>query len=341
MTFVNAKRQAILVLAALGLFIAAGCEEKAKEKTNETTATTTQTAADTTTKEEPGVEKLIFAFQPQENPEGLQLNGKKLAEFMEKETGIKCEIFVPTSYAAVVEALRGNNAHVAYFSGWPYLIAHNTAGVELLVAEERDGKPFYYSQWYVAKDSPIKDLSELKGKNIAFTSQTSTSGYLFPLAKVVEEGHLKPKQDPKEFFGEVLFAGGYEAALKALVAGKVEAAAASDYAPGRYLSEEEQGKIRVLVKQGPAPTHGIAIKSDLPQEVKDKVKAALLKLNADENKELLKSIYGAEKLVERTHDEHVAALDKAQKAVGADYPLEKKKEAAAPEKKEGEEAPAK
>ena len=142
MTSVHATRQAILVLAALGLFIATGCEDKAKEKTNETAATTAETTADTTTKEEPGVEKLIFAFQPQENPEGLQLNGKKLAEFMEKETGIKCEIFVPTSYAAVVEALRGNNAHVAYFSGWPYLIAHNTAGVELLVAEERDGKPF-------------------------------------------------------------------------------------------------------------------------------------------------------------------------------------------------------
>jgi len=335
-------RKAALILAALGLLALSACEEKGKEKTNDTTASTSaNTAADTTTKEEPGVEKLIFAFQPQENPEGLQLNGKKLAEFMEKETGIKCEIFVPTSYAAVVEALKGNNAHVAYFSGWPYLIAHNTAGVELLVAEERSGKPFYYSQWYVAKDSEYKDLSELKGKNIAFTSQTSTSGYLFPLAKVIEEGHLKTGQDPKEYFGEVLFAGGYEAALKALVAGKVDAAAASDYAPGRYLSEEEQGKIRVLVKQGPAPTHGIAIKSDLPQDVRDKVKAALLKLNADENKELLKSIYGAEKLVERTHEEHVAALDKAQKAVGADYPLDKKK-AKAPAAKEGEkEAPAK
>lgn len=311
-------------LTALVISLAA-CEKQDDSATADNNAAAdAATATETAGNDETNVEKLTFAFQPQENPEGLELSTKKLAEFMTKETGIEAEIFVPTSYAAVVEALRNDNADVAYFSGWPYLIAHNTADVELLVAEERDGKPFYYSQWYVAKDSDYKSLADLKGKPVAFTSQTSTSGYLFPLAKVIEEGHLKTGQDPKEFFSEVLFAGGYEAALKSLAAGKVEAAAASDYAPGRYLSEEEQAKIRVLTKQGPAPTHGIAIKSNLPDDVKDKVKAALLKLNEPENMELLKSIYGAEKLVERTHDEHVQALAKAQKAVGADYPLKKK-----------------
>lgn len=270
------------------------------------------------------VEKLVFAFQPQENPEALTPNAKKLAEYLGTKTGIKSEVFMPTSYAAVVEALRSKNADVAYFSGWPYLIAHNTANVELLVAEERDGNPFYYSQWYVLKDSPIKSLADLKGKPIAFTSPSSTSGYLFPLAKVIEEGHMKTGQDPKEFFGEVLFAGGYQAALKSLVEGKVEAAAASDYAFERYLTEDERAKVRVLIKQGPAPTHGIAVRKDLPQNVKDSIKAALLSLNEDENKELLKSVYGASKLVEREHTEHVQALDKALKLVGAEYPLDKK-----------------
>ncbi len=308
----------------LSLLVALAACEKNEEAATKDTASADAAETEANDEAESTVEKLTFAFQPQENPGGLELSTKKLAEFMTSETGIEAEIFVPTSYAAVVEALRNDNADVAYFSGWPYLIAHNTANVELLVAEERNGKPFYYSQWYVAKDSEYESLADLKGKSVAFTSQTSTSGFLFPVAKVVEEGHLKPGQDPREYFGEVLFAGGYEAALKSLAAGKVEAAAASDYAPGRYLSKEEQAKIRVLTKQGPAPTHGIAIKADLPDDVKDKVKAALLKLNEPENKELLQSIYGAEKLVERTHEEHVQALAKAQKAVGADYPLEKK-----------------
>lgn len=276
-------------------------------------------------KPEVKIEKLVFAFQPQENPEALAPNAEKLAEYLTKQTGIKAEVFLPTSYAAVVEALRSKNADVAYFSGLPYLVAHQNAGVELLVVEQRSGNPFYYSQWYVMADSPIKTTADLKGKSIAFTSPTSTSGYLFPLAKIVDDGHLKAGQDPKEFFGQVVFAGGYEQALKALVNGTVEAAAASDYAFTKYLSVEEQAKLRVLVKQGPVPTHGVAIRSDLPEDVRAKVKAALLSLNDPANKELLKSVYGAEGFVERGHDEHVEALKKAIDSTKLDIPIDKPK----------------
>ena len=81
------------------------------------------------------IEQLVFAFQPQENPEALTPNAKKLAEYLGTKIGIKSNVFMPTSYAAVVEALRSKNADVAYFSGWPYLIAHNTADVELLISK--------------------------------------------------------------------------------------------------------------------------------------------------------------------------------------------------------------
>ncbi|MFU8804838.1 MAG: phosphate/phosphite/phosphonate ABC transporter substrate-binding protein, partial [Bradymonadaceae bacterium] len=212
------------------------------------------------------------------------------------------------------------HADVAYFSGWPYLIAHDLAGAELLVAEERQGKPYYQSRWYVAKDSDFKTLADLKGRSVAFTSPTSTSGFLFPMAKVVEEGHLETGQDAREFFGEVIFAGGYQQALLALANGTVQAAAASDYALQQYLSEEEQAAIRILTSQGPVPTHGLAIRAALPEEVKTKVQNALLELNKEENKELLRSVYGAEKLVVRGHDEHTAALDKARKLVGIEAP---------------------
>lgn len=325
-------RRLLLAALATTLLTTAACDDKKKDASGEDAAaadapdTAGEEAEATKEEDAPKIDKLIYAFQPQENPEGLQLSTEKFAEFMEKETGIETEIFIPTSYGVIVEALRNDNAHVAYFSGWPYLIAYNTADVELLVAEVRDGNPYYYSQWYTTKESGIESLADLEGEPIAFTSRTSTSGYLFPLSKVIEEGHLEQNQDPKEYFGEVLYAGGYDIALKSLLAGKVKAAAASDYAPGRYLSEEERAQLRVLTKQGPAPTHGIAIKKSVPKEIRDKVQTALLKLNEPEHKELLKSIYGAEKLVARGHDEHVAPLAKAQKLVGADYPLKKDEE---------------
>ena len=338
MTLRRDRLTALLGLAATLLALSAACDKPAQDQAASATeakpadakptqdpAAQDKPAQDKPAQDEPQVTKLVFAFQPQENPEALSPNANQLAAFLQERIGLPCEVFLPTSYAAVVEALRGQNADVAYFSGWPYLMAHRMADVELLVAETRAGQPFYYSQWYVLADSAIQTTADLKGKHIAFTSPTSTSGYLFPLAKVIQDGHLKTGEDPKSFFGEVLFAGGYEQALKALVHGKVEAAAASDYAFARYLSPEEQAKLRVLVKQGPVPTHGIGVRKALPEPLKAKIKAAFLELNKDEHKALLKSVYGAEQLVERSHDEHVQALDAAQKAVGADFALEKKK----------------
>ncbi|TXD36013.1 phosphate/phosphite/phosphonate ABC transporter substrate-binding protein [Lujinxingia vulgaris] len=300
---------ALLLGASLAL---AACEKEEAEP-----AETTEEAAPEATEEEAVEEvELTFAFQPQENPEGLELDAERMAEFIEEQTGYEVEIFLPTNYSAVVEALRSDNADVAYFSGLPYLVAHENAGAELLVVEERGGNPFYYSQWYALADSDIESIADLKGRSIAFTSPTSTSGYLFPLGKVIDEGHLTADQDPTEFFSNVTYAGGYQQALLALVNGTVDAAAASDYALEQYLDEEQRAKVKVIERQGPVPTHGIAIRGDLPQEVKDKVRDALLALNEPENAELLKSVYGAESLIERSHDEHVGELQRMRDLVG-------------------------
>jgi phosphonate transport system substrate-binding protein len=318
----NLTRTLTVLLGLSALIALGGCEDDAKADKDETATAEKAEKADESEKADEGAAKaqtpevLRFAFQPQANPEAISPNADAIAEYMTKKTGIESEVFLPTNYASTVEALRADNVEVAYFSGWPYLIAHEQAGVELVAAEERYGNPFYYSQWHVMKDSDIESLSDLKGKSIAFTSPTSTSGYLFPVAKLVEETEMETGDDPKEFFGEVIYAGGYEQALKALINGKVDAAAASDYAFEQYLTDEERAKVRVLSKQGPVPTHGIAVRGELPDEVKEKIRKAVLDLNKPENQKLLESLYGAKKLVPREHDEHVSPLAEALELTG-------------------------
>jgi len=153
---------------------------------------------------------------------------------------------------------------------------------------------------------------------VAFPSPTSTSGYLFPIASLVEAGLLATGEDPEGFFREVVFAGGYQQALQALANGSVDAAAASDYAFEMYLDEAQRAQVRVLAQQGPVPTHGIAVRGDLPPEWKERIRDALLGLNDEPNRALLRSVYGAEKLVPRRHEEHVAALERALRLVGVD-----------------------
>jgi len=259
---------------------------------------------------------LIIAFQPQSDVAKLQPKADRLAEYVKGKVGIETKVFLPTDYPAVVEALRGKQADVAYFSAWPFALAEELAGVEVFAAEKRVEGPFYWSQWYVKKDSPYRSLADLKGKRAAFTDPLSTSGFLFPYAKLIEEGLLPTKGDPKGYFADVTFAGGYEQALKALVAGQVDVAAASDYAPGRYLTPEQQADIRVIARQGPVPSHCIAYRKALPEDLKAKIRGAFLALNDEANRAVLKDVYGATELVP-VDASHIAGLRKALEATGA------------------------
>ena len=65
------------------------------------------------------------------------------------------------------------------------------------------------------KDSPLKSIEDLKKNasdtSFVFTSPTSTSGYVFAYKRLVDEGLLKPKQEPKSVFKSVSFGGSYTA----------------------------------------------------------------------------------------------------------------------------------
>ncbi|HAQ21999.1 MAG TPA: phosphate starvation-inducible protein PhoH, partial [Acidimicrobiaceae bacterium] len=43
------------------------------------------------------------------------------------------------------------------------------------------------------------DLSKVKGKTVAFTSESSTSGYLFPALQLIEAG-INPERDINPIF---------------------------------------------------------------------------------------------------------------------------------------------
>lgn len=310
------SRTALLFLATLLVAPAVGCDKTSNQ------SETDESASAEGSKKPSGPSEVVFAFQPQENPSELRPDAERMAEFMSREIGVDVDVFPATNYAAVVEGLRSENADVAYFSGWPYLIADQEVGMDLLVVEERKGEPFYHAQIFVDADSDIESIADLEGRSFSFTSPTSTCGYLFPLAKLIDETSMETGGDPKEFFSEVIYAGGYQQSLQALVHDRVDAAAASDYAPGVYLDEEERDSIRVLSRQGPVPTHAVAVREALPDDLKQRIEKAFLKLNESDHSDLLKSLYGAEKLVERSHEDHVGALAKSLDTVGVEREIE-------------------
>lgn len=272
----------------------------------------------------PKKDKLVIAVQPTATPETLTANAKELDEFLEKRLGREIELVFPTTFAGVVESLRFGHAHAAFMSAWPARLANKVAGADVALAEVREvvigqdkkEETFYFSYWVVAKNSNVTKLDELKGKRVAFPSQLSTSGYVAPLARLVDLGLVaKPaagkEADPKTFFGTVQFAGGYQQGWEALKAGQVDAAIiAGDVSEALY--REVLANTKVIDQQGPIPSHAVVFAKQLDGETKQQLKAALLELGDPQHRPLMRKFISGifVGFRETTAEQHLAALAK-------------------------------
>ncbi len=245
-------------------------------------------------------ETIVFSFQKQKNPDELQSATQTVSEYLSKKIGKKVEVIVPTSYGATVQGLISNKVHIAYMDSLPFILASAETELEIIAVEKRKGRTDYDSLIVVAKESPIQTLSDLKGKKIAFSSQTSTSGYLFPLSQLFERNQIKKQEELNQYFSQVTYAGGYDKALLAVANGQSDAAAFSDYAfegpkADLYGTPEIRKKVRVLDRISGVPTHLITASKKLSPALIRKIQTALFEL-AKDKPELLSSVYGAAEL---------------------------------------------
>lgn len=271
----------------------------------------------------PAAPKIVIAVQPTSTPETLTADAKELRDYLSQRLGREVEIIFPTTNAGVVEALRFGHAHAAFMSAWPASLAVKHAGAELALAEIREvvigqnkvEEPYYFSYWVVRKDSPATKLTDLRGKKAALTSALSTSGYVAPVARMVELGLITSapgrEADPKAFFGEVSLAGGYQQAWEALKSGQVDVSViAGDVSEKLY--REVLDNTKVIEQQGPVPSHGVVFAKDLSAADRTKLKDALLSLNAPERRPLMRKFISGifVGFKETNAKEHLGALDK-------------------------------
>lgn len=263
---------------------------------------------------------LKIVFPTRSGTTDLPTKAKAVTDFLSKELQQPVEAVFGDDTAAV-EALRANQADVAFLSSRPALKAKQLANASLYLAEVRanySGGHTYKSIFVVSKNSPLKSgkgkatLSQLQGKKIVFTSPTSGSGFIFPVGELVQQKLVPDRDRLTGFFGQVTYGGGYDKALQAVLKGQSDVAAVSEYTLGApYITPAEASTLRVLYSISGVPAHGISIDDDVPAAKRKQLVAAMLKLNQPANNQLLKSLYNSTELVEVEHDKHLKPIKDA------------------------------
>ncbi len=274
--------------------------------------------------------KITIAIQPTQQAEEIMPRAKELENFLESRVNADIEVYVPMSYSAVVESLRFGHAQVGLMSAWPMAASAKLAGTDVVLSEvreviidgEKTNQTYYYSYYVVMKNSSYTKLEELKGKRAVYASLTSTSGYLFPVAELVEKGLIsKPapgkEADPKEFFGTVATPGGYGPAWDTLKRGQADVGViAGDVS--EKLFKEIMDNTRVIETQGPIPSHGVVFSRSLEEPLRSELTSAFMELNQPEHRNLMRKLVSAifVGFKKTSNEEHLAGLSGALNATG-------------------------
>ncbi len=234
-------------------------------------------------------------FVPSMEAGKVVTSGEAIAAHLHEATGFHFKIAVPTSYAAVIEALGTNQADIAWLSTYAYILAKQKYNSEVRLMTVRNGLKAYRGQFVAASNSGINSIDDIQGRVIAYTDAASTSGYIYPSAI------LKQKEiSPKDFF----FAGGHPQAILSVYSGR------ADVACTYWSPEDETGKpkdarekllethadiferISIIGFTDWIPNDTVTFRKTIPSEIESTIVDALLAFSQSSiGKETLKALY--------------------------------------------------
>jgi len=241
----------------------------------------------TETKKEEKVIKM--GFVPLKNSEKLVEDLKPISDYLSERLGVKVEAFTASNYIGVVEGLGSGSVDFGIIPPFSSLLAQKQSNAKpILTSKGKTGKPGYTAELYVRKDSGIKSLQDVKGKKVAFVDPSSSSGYIYPGAMLVEAGLNLDKDISYQF------SGGHDKSLQLLLNKDVDVIATFDGVEDRYAKDFPQAKtdIQKLATSDMIPGIMVTTSSKMDKELQDKLEKALRDIENDSKmKELFTKMF--------------------------------------------------
>lgn len=193
-----------------------------------------------------------------------------LAGWLKGQTGEPFGVYIPNPEENIVDSICSGRADFAVVGTVSYLQARQQCGARILVRGlNTEGNDTYRAAIVVAANSSLQTLEELKGHAFAFGAINSTQGHLIPRMMLQQAGLSL------EDFATYTYTGSHAATANAVTSGRVDAGALQDTLAGELA---RRGLVRILAFSEPYPSSGVIVAPDVPQEVAESVRRALLHL---------------------------------------------------------------
>lgn len=236
-----------------------------------------------------------------------------LASHLSQQLGMRVEFTPVTDYPAAVEALVHRRADLVWFGALTFVQASIRSNGQALAIAQREEDTRFQSVFIARTDANIRTLADLRGRQVSFGSPSSTSGHLMPRHFLAAAG-IVPERD----FARVAFSGAHDAAIAAVVSGRVDAAALDMTVWDRFVST---GRVdtRAVDAFHRTPTfvnYTWAVHAGMPADLRQRIQRALLDLDPANpaHREIL-ALHRATRYVE-TQPEAYRGIEAAARAAG-------------------------
>ncbi|WP_229725953.1 phosphate/phosphite/phosphonate ABC transporter substrate-binding protein [Frigidibacter albus] len=261
---------------------------------------------------------LIFAYTPVEDP---AVYAEAWADFitnMEEVTGKTVQFFPIDSNAAQIEAMRAGRLHISGFNTGSNPLAVACAGFRpFAMMAAADGSFGYEMEIITYPGSGIEKVEDLKGKQLAFTSETSNSGFKAPSALLQAEYNLVAGTD-----FEPVFSGKHDNSILGVANKDYPAAAIANSVMTRMVERDviKADQIVSIYKSETFPTTGYGVAHNLTPELQEKIKEGFFGFNWEGTslaEEFSKS--GEEQFIPITFKDNWSVIRQIDEATGVSY----------------------
>ena len=215
---------------------------------------------------------LIFAYTPVEDPAVYAEVWAGFLDHMKELTGKEVQFFPVQSNAAQLEAMRAGRLHIAGFNTGSNPIAVACAGFRpFAMMASADGSFGYEMEIITYPGSGIESVEDIKGKQLAFTPETSNSGFKAPSALLKSEFGMEAGKD-----FEPVFSGKHDNSILGVANKDYPAAAIANSVKARMIERGvvDGDQLKVVYTSQTFPTTGYGVVYNLKPELQEKIKEA-------------------------------------------------------------------
>lgn len=228
--------------------------------------------------------EINFGIISTESSQNLKEDWKVMLDDMQKRVGMKVNAFFAPDYAGVIEAMRFNKVHVAWFGNKSGMEAVDRASGEVFAQQvAENGAPGYWSLLIVHRDSPLNSIEDVKrhakSLTLGYGDPNSTSGFLVPGYYAMAQNGLDPKTSFK-----LMRSANHETNLVAVANKQVDVATNNNenFEKFERRSPEKAKEIKVIWKSPLIPSDPMIYRKDLDPEAKARIRDFLVGYGRDD-----------------------------------------------------------